>query len=114
MLFFNAKFDNSTNLNLILEEVFNIVLKEKYSISKKSGLTTLSSAIPPDFYQTAKLKLDFDESGKVKKSLFFGKKIFDDLQNSQIEKTLNQIAFLPALKNGKPVNLVLYFYVNKV
>lgn len=108
----NRIFDNSTNLEEVFQEYFSTLLGKRFKLKKKLGMTTLSSAPPPNYLKTAKFIIEFDPKGNVRTVSFSGKKIFDQSDQMKVQQILQKSNFLPATKNGKPVSILLYYSIS--
>lgn len=108
----NMDFDNSTNLEEVFQAYFSTLFGKRFKLKKKPGMTTLFSAIPPNYYETTKFIIEFDTKGYVNKIDFSGKKLFDQPEKIKIQRILQKSKFLPALKNGKSVRVILYYFIS--
>ena len=108
----NRNFDNSTNLEEIFQEYFSTLFGKRFKLKKKPGMTTLFSAPPPNHLKTTQFIIEFDTKGNVRTVSFSGKKIFDESDQMKVQQTLQKSNFLPAIKNGKPVRIILYYFIS--
>jgi len=106
-----SNFNACTNLEEVLEHLFMDLFNQEFKIVRKPGMTTFSGAVPADMHTTTKLKVEFDDKGKVHDCLIYGKKLLEDNQIEEFKEAIKQINFHPALKNNQEVRVILYYYV---
>ena len=108
-----SNFNACINLEEVFEYLFKYLFNQEFKVIRKPGMTTFRSALPADMFTTTKLKVEFDDEGKVHGCLIYGKKLLEDNQIEEFNEAIRKIKFRPALKNNKGVRVILFYYVEK-